>query len=121
MPEGAPKERSFCHKTIAAKDWCGVAVNECHEMRVNKDCKLAIVRPSKERMSHIANYFGFRSKMVNNLKAQMLPQDEDDGTECYLSTSRSRKSDENVKFMFGALQSHHMNKPDTMQQPVHAN
>ena len=44
-----------------------VALHEAHEMRINKDAKLAVVRPSPEKMSFMSNYLLFRSACVRNL------------------------------------------------------
>ena len=84
---------------LKKKDWCGIALDECHEMKINKDCKLAITRPSKETMTHAANCLGFRAQMVNNLRTQVAPHEEDFNRECFVSTSRSRKSDANIRSM----------------------
>lgn len=58
---------------LKALEWNGVAIDECHEMQINKDCKLAIVRPSKDRMTFLANHLPFRAASIRNLKHQVLP------------------------------------------------
>jgi len=54
-------------------EWHGVALDECHEMKINKDAKLAVVRPSKERMAFLSNYLSFRAASVHNLTNQIFP------------------------------------------------
>lgn len=38
------------------------------EVKINKDAKFAVVRPSKELMERISNFMPFRAKCLNNLK-----------------------------------------------------
>lgn len=49
----------------------GVGIDEAHEMKINKDSKLAVVRPSPETMKTIANFMPFHSKCLNNLKEHL--------------------------------------------------
>ena len=51
-----------------------VAIDEVHEMKVNKDLKSAIVQPSTENMNRLSLYLGHRAKMINNLKRQLMKQ-----------------------------------------------
>jgi len=53
-------------------EWHGVALDECHEMKINKDAKLAVVCPSKERMAFLSNYLSFRAASVHNLTNQIV-------------------------------------------------
>ena len=46
---------------LSPSEWHSVALDECHEMKVNKDAKLAIVRPSESKIVHLSNYLPFRS------------------------------------------------------------
>ena len=43
-------------------------LDECHEMCINEDCKLAVVRRNKDRMEFLSNYLPFRSACLKNLK-----------------------------------------------------
>lgn len=60
-----PKEITNCLQrggfsvSITGHKWHLVAIDEAHEMLVNKDCKEAIVRPSKEFADRIALSFLF--------------------------------------------------------------
>lgn len=58
---------------LTATNWHAVALDECHKMCINKDAKLAIVRPSPQHMEHLSNYLPFRAKCLNNLKDQLFP------------------------------------------------
>ena len=53
-------------------EWHAVALDECHEMKINRDAKLAIVRPSKERMTFLSQYMGFQANCVRNLTSQLF-------------------------------------------------
>ena len=52
----------------------GVALDECHEMKINKDSKMAVIRPSVEKMEHITHYLQFRAGCINNLQEQCFPE-----------------------------------------------
>ncbi len=51
-----------------------VALDECHEMLINKHVKQALVRPSKDHINRIAKYIPVRMTILENLKAQILPK-----------------------------------------------
>ena len=57
--------------SIKGKEWHSVGIDEGHEMMINKDCKLAIVRPSSESLSKMALYFPFRAKVIHNFKEEI--------------------------------------------------
>ena len=38
-----------------------MALDECHKMCINKNCKIAVIWPSKDRMELLSNYLPFRS------------------------------------------------------------
>ena len=59
---------------ITPSEWHAVALDECHEMKINKDAKLAIIRPNEEKMKHLSNYLSFRSACINNLESQLFPE-----------------------------------------------
>ena len=54
--------------SIKGKEWHSVGIDEAHEMMINKDCKLAIVRPSSESLSKMALYFPF---VIHNFKNEI--------------------------------------------------
>ena len=43
-----------------------VALDEAHEMKINKECKTSIVRPSRDYISRVASYLPFRAKCNEN-------------------------------------------------------
>ena len=50
-----------------------VALDEAHEMLVNKDIKTSVVRPSKEYLNKIMYYYPIRAKVCQTLKEQIYP------------------------------------------------
>ena len=59
--------------SIKGRAWHSVAIDEAHEMLVNKDCKSAVVRPLPDYINRIARYLPYRSKSLQNLKDQLIP------------------------------------------------
>lgn len=59
---------------LTPSKWHATALDECHEMCINKDAKLAVIRPSKEKMTHLSNYLSFRSAAIKNLEIQLFPE-----------------------------------------------
>ena len=53
--------------SITGKHMHSVALDEAHEMLVNKDLK-TIVRPSKEYLDSMLNYYPVRSMALNAVK-----------------------------------------------------
>ena len=62
--------------SITGRSWHSVAVDEAHEMLVNKDLKQAIVRPSREYLTRLATFFPYRSKALHNLQEQLFPESQ---------------------------------------------
>ena len=78
-------------------EWHGVALDECHKMKINKDAKLAVIRPSKERMKFLSNYLSFRSKCVHNLTKQISPVSKKSTDNCsHKVTCRDKKAHVNI-------------------------
>ncbi len=91
---------------LSPTEWHGVALDECHEMKVNKDAKLAVIHPSKHKMEFLSNYLSFRAACVGNLKKQIFPEREQHAvTFSHSATSKDRKRDANVRHMLDAIQS----------------
>lgn len=52
MPSHIPHhlQRGSFSVRLSGSEWHGIAIDECHEMCINKDAKLAVAHPSKHRM-----------------------------------------------------------------------
>ena len=53
--------------SICGRPWHSVAIDESHEMLINKDCKMSIVRPLPDYINRIARYMPYRTKAVKKL------------------------------------------------------
>ena len=61
--------------SLSGKQWHSVAVDEAHEMKINKECKMSIVQPSQDYISRTANYIPYRAECMENLREQLFPED----------------------------------------------
>ena len=94
--------------SITGKHMRSVALDEAHEMLVNKDLKTTIVRPSKEYLDRMLYYYPVRSVVLNAVKnAVMLDFDDTKaGKVCLFDPSQtSVKRVENIKCMMTKVQS----------------
>ena len=58
--------------SITGRPWHLVALDELHEMLINKDCKQGVIHPTKEFVSRQSLYFPFRSTVLHNTKDYSL-------------------------------------------------
>ena len=84
---------------LSASECHGVALDECHEMKINKDAKLAVIHPSKYKMGFLSHYIGFRSQCVRNLQKELFPETENITHSPHSPTARDHKREENVRKM----------------------
>ena len=66
--------------SILGRPWHSVAIDESHEMLINKDCKSSVVRPLPDYINRIAHYMPYRSKSVKNFQLQLFPTKKDQYT-----------------------------------------
>ena len=57
---------------ITGREWHSVAIDEGHEMLINKQCKNAVVKPSEDYMSRMATYLTYRTRTLQNFKEQLF-------------------------------------------------
>lgn len=62
--------------SISGRAWHSVWIDESHEMMVNKSCKMAIVRPSKDYINRVIHYLPNRTTMLENVSGQLFPERE---------------------------------------------
>ncbi len=72
--------------------WHAVAIDEGHEMLINKACKMSIVRPSPDHISRIAHYLPYRTKALENLSTHLFPEEKKTSEE--VSSPLSKKPDD---------------------------
>ena len=62
--------------SLSGRPWHSVALDEAHEMKINKECKTSIVHPSKDYIQRVASYIPYRAKCLENLKGQLFPEEK---------------------------------------------
>ena len=61
--------------SLSGYPWHSVALDEAHEMKINKECKTAIVHPSKDYINRVAGYIPYHAKCMENLRMQLFPEE----------------------------------------------
>ena len=86
-----------------------VGVDECHEMKINKDIKQTVTRPTEELMAKLINSMPFTSKCVYNLKTQLQLNDDDESKEDIMRKQKGKDmSASNVEAMLVAMEESEM-------------
>ena len=87
-----------------------VAIDEAHEMKINKDLKSAIVHPSTENMNRLSLYIGHRTKMITNLQRQLMKSQPRQRKESQQTTNQpsEQKSIQNIKSIMEKVNCDHM-------------
>ena len=81
-----------------------VALDEAHEMLVNKDIKTYVVRPSKEYLNKILYYYPVRSKVCKKLKEQLsVPCVREKPPSIFDNTPHAARCEENIDGMQSKL------------------
>lgn len=52
-----------------------VAIDKAHKIKINKECKTTIVRPSRDYTNRVAGYILYHVKCLENLREQLFPDD----------------------------------------------
>ena len=91
--------------SITGRSWHSVGMDEAHEMLVNKDCKISVVRPTKEFVSRRSMYFPFRASVLHNIRKQLHPEADDQRSSVVASKNRDIKARRNTEVMRAAISS----------------
>ena len=59
--------------SLTGRSWHSVALDEAHEMKINKECKTSIVHPSRDYINRVAGYIPYRAKCMENFRHQLFP------------------------------------------------
>ena len=58
--------------SVTGTQWSSVALDEAHEMLINKDIKGCLVRVSQEYLSRITPFLTYQAQLVKNFNNQVL-------------------------------------------------
>ena len=83
--------------SISGKAWHSVAIDEAHEMLINKDLKTSIVHPNKDFISKQAIYFPIRAKAMKTLRKELDIELEPQETKTNPKQSLYSKMNDNIK------------------------
>ena len=98
--------------SILGRPWHSVAIDESHEMMINKDCKTSIVRPIPDYIARFAKYIPYRSKSIKKtLQKQLFPTSKTSGktTKSLLSSKPDDiKAKKNIAAMIQTIQANNL-------------
>ena len=90
---------------ICGREWHSVGIDEAHEMLINKQIKMSIVKPSEDYISRIASYITYRTIAQENLKNTLFPH--------------NNKSSERISSLFSVKPNDKINEKNVQTQ-LHA-
>ena len=59
--------------SIKGRSWHSVAIDEAHEMLINKSCKQSVTKPNADNINRIAKYLPYRSKLLEKINLELFP------------------------------------------------
>ena len=59
---------------ISGRKGHSVAIDEAHEILINKNIKEAVVKPSEDYMKRVSNYLMYRTKTLRAIQQQLFPE-----------------------------------------------
>ena len=91
---------------IGGREWHSVAIDEAHEMLVNKQCKNSITKPSEDYINRVAKYITHRTKSFEVLKQELFPpsfRTTQNICSVYSSKHLDEKNEMNIQAQMNAL------------------
>ncbi len=85
--------------SINGRPWHSVAIDESHEMLINRSVKSAVVRPTKDHINRVAQFITYSTTVLDNFRKQLYPEKQkEQHRKSLLSTqSTDRAFNNNVK------------------------
>ena len=84
-----------------------VALDEAHEMLINRETKACLTRITPNTLSKLAGYLPYRSCLLANIKKQIIPcRTNEYESATYMSSCLFEKETENVKAYLNVFQQH---------------
>ena len=74
---------------ISGNSMMSVALDEAHEMLINRETKACLVRTTPAALSKLTGYLPYRSNLLANIKQQIIPKRENSGRESTTFIPRS--------------------------------
>ena len=94
--------------SICGNVWHSVAIDEAHEMLINKGCKTSITRPSPDYISRMAQYLPYRTRAIENARKQLLIEQKGETnaiiTSPFFANGDDCKLERNVSAMIEIIQ-----------------
>ena len=86
--------------SISGTPWHSVAIDEGHEMLINKDCKSSIIHPLPDYINRITQHLPYRSKAIKNIQLQLFPSQQEKKplfTTPFSTTPSQLKCEQNIQ------------------------
>lgn len=91
---------------INGRPWHSGGIDEAHEMMINKQCKMAITKPSPDYINRIAKYVTYRTKVLERVKQQLFPfskQKPEELQSIFSTKEFDKKSEKNLNAQLEAI------------------
>ena len=107
MPVLRHLEQGCFSVRLTSTVWHAVGLDECHEMQINKDTKMAVVQPSEPKKKNLSNHLPFQAACIKSLQEQLFPERIEHVPQfSHRPTSQDRKSGLNIERMRAAISKH---------------
>ena len=106
--------------SYTGRPWHSVAIDEAHEMGINKSCKTSIVHPTEDYIHRIANYIPYRNKCLENLQQQLFPEEKQEKSKdpsLFSTNSQLKKHQSNVEVIKECISGRLLSETQELNNP----